>query len=213
MKIYLFKTQNIQQKHLDSLNVALMFAQGSIEILSDYHIKTDREETTTLNYSTEQLLQRLEMETDPVLVAHSETIFAADALSDIQGSYHHFSQQFGKVSIQLPIHTAMLVNPRPTIPFYGGRKLWLTGDQLFTNDENPIPVAFGDPEIFVKCIKRTPLNNPAFHNQIFHGGDTLLLTAFPPLAFDMRFEEIPAFSAATLDQKTYIESIPSLSKE
>lgn len=210
MKIYLFKSNTIHEKHLDSLQIALQFHQGSIHVFSNYQLPDYKLENVITTFE-ENLEELLEQETDPVLVAHSETIFIADSLNDVFGAYSHYSMN-GKVLIQLPIHTVLLIQPKPTLTLYGGRKFWLTGTQLFTNQDNPVPVAYGDPKILYKYINNDVKEN-YFHDGIFHGGDTLLITAFPPLAFDTRFEEVPTFSLASLDPQNYISSIPSYNKE
>lgn len=209
MKIYLFKSNTIHEKHIDSLLIALQFYRDTIHIFSDYQLPEFKLENVITSFE-ENLEEILEKETDEVLIAHSETIFVADCLNEIFGAYSHYSQN-GKVAIQLPIHTELLLQPKPTLPIYGGRRFWLSGNNLFVNEENYVPVAYGDANLLLKYIKKE--NSLHFHNGIFHGGDTLLLTAFPPIAFDMRFEEVPTFALATLDQKSYIASIPNYNKE
>lgn len=201
MKLYLFKTQSPNDHHIDSLGVALQFYQGDIQIYSDYILPDFKLDHVSIHI-TDDLLSRLNVETDDVLVAHDNTVFIAESLNDVEGARNHFN-----AVIQLPIHTAMLVQPpRMTLPAYGARRLWLTGTTLYTNQDNPIPVAYGPAKVLHDYI--VTQDSSVFHNQILHGGTHLLMTAFPPLAFDLRFEEVPTFASASLDQATYIQSIP-----
>lgn len=210
MKVYLFNTGNTSEKHFDSINIAIQFSGAEkIEIISDYPMPDfEKENVECAVYDTEKLIERMRLETENVLVAHSQTVFTAEAFLDVVLAHQKFSGD-KEIMIQLVINTNMLTTPRPTLPIYGGNRLWLSGTQLFLNEQFNVPVAYGNPKIMLDAITKEYEDKPYFHDFIFYGGDTGLLTAFPPLAFDERFIDLPEFVKAPLSKNEYMNSIPN----
>lgn len=169
MKVYLFKEQEISEKHIDSLALAIRIFGEKVEVIANYAIPEIENDEVTI-YNDAEILERLNIEADAVLVAHSQTIFCADSLIEVSNAYKQFSSD-KNVLIQLPIHNVMLVSPSPTLPIYGGGRFWLSGTQLFVNQESAIPIAFGDPKILYTAVTRSFSNKPYFHDFIFYNGE------------------------------------------
>jgi hypothetical protein len=199
MKIYLFNTQQ-DSKHEASLNLGLSFLNSEAEVYSDYDLNITGE---LVKYEkTENLLERLEQESDVVLIATSATIFTAESLTDCAGAYNHFSVN-KKVLLQLTYDNDLYQYPSPSLIYYGGRRLWITGNKVTAD----YPVLFGDSSLLFKILTKD-FSQPLFNDGIFHGGDTTILSSLPPLVFNT-IKELPVqVSAAAFDPKSYIDNIP-----
>lgn len=210
MNIYLLQTETITPKHFDSLFLALQVSETPINIVADYELPDfGLSHVTTTVLSRDGVIAHIAEQTEAVLIAHSETVFTVESLVEVAGAYAHYSQD-DKIMIQLITPNELFKQVTPSLVFYGGHRMWQTGTRLYTNDKY-IPVAFGEPRIIVNSLNQV-VGKQEFTDKIFFGGETVLLTAFPSLAYNMQFELPYHVSGQAFDAAAYIDAIPEMTK-
>lgn len=209
MNLYLFlsATEDVTITHFDSLMNALQYCQEDIVIFSEYDLpEFGLDHVSVKHVSRDEIIVLLKENNNDAFVAHSSTIFTAETFPIAMNAHAYYTKNNGPAMIQLIFPNALLETPKPALLLYGGGRMWLSGTRLFTN-ETTIPVAYGNTSIIASCILKEK-TAPAFSDGIFCGGSTNLLTAIPPLAFNVQFEPTVKIASDSFDMNTYISEIP-----
>ena len=212
MKIFLFKTEENNQA-LNSFKLSSQFFPGSLEIYSNYEMalpKSEKDIHIEDFHNQDELFKILEEQSEPCLIATSATVFSAECLIGVSGAYEHFSQQFGSAIIQPTFDNDLLGVVSPSLMLYGDRHIYCTGSRI----TNPFPILYGASSTISDILKRitntVESNTPLFTDGIFHGGQTVILSPLPPMAWNLE-KPLPALvSSAEFDAETYINNIPNL---
>jgi hypothetical protein len=218
MKLILFKTSQ-EQPAINSLKIAQQFYPGSLDLITDYDVNIKFEaipgkpDSTIEQFTTEDLIAYINTLDEPIFVATSNTVFTAECLTTIHSAYEHFSGRLSSVLVQPTFDNDMLAHVSPTLMMYGDRRIYMTSNRI-TN--NPL-IAYGDSKIIAEIINRlgsvSENNKPLLSDGIFHGGETIVLSPMPPLAWSLDKELPVLVSSAEWDANTYIQSIPTFTRE
>lgn len=208
MKLLLFKTE-INQTAINSLRIARQFFPGNLEISLDYDIdlKLDsiphKEDLPVQKYSTEELLEYINTLDEPIFVATSNTVFSAECFTAVFGAYQHYSTRFNQVLIQPTFDNDMLAYTTPTLLLYGDRRIYSTSSRI-TN--NPI-IVYGQAKTIANILSS---DKQILSDGIFYGGETVVLSPMPPLAWNLDKELPVLVTSSEWDAKTYIENLNTI---
>lgn len=215
MKLILFKTET-NQSSLNSLKIAQQFFQGDLEIISDFTLDVTFEsnptkpDVITFEFSTEDLQNYIKTLDEPIFIATSNTVFSAECFTTCFNAYNYFSNQFHSTLIQPTFDNDMLAYPSPSLLFYGDRRIYMTSNRITNNSL----IAFGHSKVISEIVDRLGSvetnNKPILSDGIFHGGETIVLSPMPPLAWNLDKELPVLVSSAEWDAKTYIANIDQI---
>lgn len=214
MKLFLFKTSQ-DQSAINSLLVAQQFFPVPVEVFTDYEstIKfestPDKPDSTVQQLETEELINYIQTLDEPIFVATSNTVFSAECFNSVYGAYEHFHTRMSSVLIQPTFDNDLLAYSAPTLLLYGDRRIYMTSNRI-TN--NPV-IAYGHSTIIYEIINRLGSveenKKPLLSDGIFYGGETIVVSPMPPLAWSLDKELPVLVSSAEWDANTYIQSIPN----
>lgn len=214
MKIVLFKSETIVPNN--TLKMALQFFPGIPELYSDYPLEFDVEKVpgkaipTFTEMSTEKLIEFICELDEPIFLGTSATAFTAECFNNVFAAYDHFSKRLGQVMIQPTFDNDLFAYTAPTILLYGDRHIYTTGNRITNN----FPIVYGDSKTISELLNRileedsVEPKRPLFTDGIFHGGETIILSPLPPMAWNIEKELPVQVSSAAFDAKSYLESIP-----